>query len=103
MKIPRINYDPGSALAFYEEAFGALGALCERTWHDRLEVIAEGRAARLWNEAGALHSQELLFAPADAQAARDAAQEVFPGCPLTFRMMELLRPSPLTLEKVVLS
>lgn len=103
MKIPRLDYDPTSVLGFYEESLSALGALCERTWHDRLEVIAEGRAARLWNQDGALSEQELLFAPADAAGARDAQREVFPGCPLTFRLFESLRPAPLALEKVVLS
>ena len=102
MKLRRLEYEPASALLFYEESLSALGALCERTWHDRLEVVAEGTAAKLWNEEGALHSQELLFAPADATSARDAGREVFPGCPLTFRLAELLRPSPLVLEKVVL-
>jgi hypothetical protein len=103
MKIPRLDYDPASALAFYEESLTALGALCDRTWHDRLELAAEGRTATLWNEDGTLHAQELLFAPADATSARDAGHEVFPGCPLTFRLAELLRPVPLVLEKVVLS
>jgi hypothetical protein len=102
MKIPRLNYDPASALTFYEESLGALGALCERTWHDRLDIVAEGRAATLWNEDGALHAQELLFAPADATAAREAGREVFPGCPLTFRIAELLQPAPLACEKAVL-
>src|SRR5438105_9208505 len=102
MRIPRLDYDPASALAFYEESLHGLGALCERTWHDRLDVLAEGRPAKLWNEDGALHQQELLFAPADASSARDAAREVFPGCPLTFRLAELLRPSPLVLEKISL-
>src|ERR1041384_3789895 len=103
MKLSRFDYDPSSALTFYEESLSALGALCERTWHDRLEVVAEGRAAKLWNDAGTLHAQELLFAAADAQAARDARREVFPGCPLTFRLLEVLRPAPLVLEKVVLA
>jgi hypothetical protein len=103
MRIPRIDYDPVSALCFYEESFSQLGALCERTWHDRLEVAAEGQAATLWNDQGALHVQELVFAPADTAAARDAGGEVFPGCPLTFRLAELLRPSPLVLEKLQLS
>jgi hypothetical protein len=102
MKIPRLDYDPTSALAFYEESFSALGALSERTWHDRLEVVAEGLAARVWNPEGALHEQELVFAPADAVGARDALGEVFPGCPLTFRLVEALRPRPMTLEKAVL-
>lgn len=103
MKLPRINYDPGSALDFYEEGLSALGALCERTWHDRLEIIAEGRAAALWNADGSLHSGELYFAPADTSAARDASKETFPGCPLTFRLAETLRPTPLPLERLVLA
>ena len=73
-----------------------------RTWHDRLEVVAEGQAARLWNDTGALHEQEIVFAPADATSARDAGREVFPGSPLTFRLAELVRPTPVVLEKAVL-
>jgi hypothetical protein len=103
MRIPRLDYDSTSALAFYEESLSVLGALTERTWHDRLEVVAEHRAARLWNTDGTLHQQELLFAPADATGARDAQREVFPGCPLTFRLFEALRPAPLVLEKVFVS
>jgi hypothetical protein len=103
MKIARFDYDPSSALAFYEESLLALGALCERTWHDRLEVVAEGRAAKLWNDEGAIHSQELLFGPADTKEARDAGREVSPGCPLTFRLCDALRPSPLVLEKIILA
>ena len=103
MKIPRLDYDPTSALIFYQESLSVLGAITERTWHDRLEVVSEGRAAKVWNEDGGLHHQELLFASADASVARDAHQEVFPGCPLTFRLFEALRPVPLALEKAVLS
>jgi hypothetical protein len=103
MKLDRLTYDPGAVLNFYEEGFTALGALCERTWHDRLQVVAEGPAAKLWNLAGALHEQELQFAAADATSARDASREVFPGCPLTFRLAETLRPTPLSLERVVLA
>jgi len=103
MKIQRLDYDPTSALGFYQESLSVLGAISERTWHDRLEVVAEGRAAKLWSEDGRLHHQELMFAPADAIGARDAGREVFPGCPLTFRLFEALRPAPLAVEKVVLS
>jgi hypothetical protein len=102
MKLARLEYDSASALGFFEDSLSALGALCERTWHDRLEIVAEGRPAKIWNDDGVLHAQELVFAPADAGSARDAGREVFPGCPLTFRLAELLRPSPLVLEKVVL-
>ena len=103
MKLDRLTYDPGALVNFYEASLPALGALCERTWHDRLEVVAEGRAAKLWNPDGALHEIELAFAPADVTAARDAAREVFPGCPLTFRLAEALRASPLPLERVALA
>src|SRR5437867_6058077 len=103
MKLERLEYKPSALVDFYEESFGALGALCERTWHDRLEIVAEGRPAKLWNPEGSLHEIELTFAPADAAAARDAAREVFPGCPLTFRLAESLRPLPLALDRVVLA
>ncbi len=103
MRLDRLTYDPAALVDFYEEGFGALGALCERTWHDRLEIVAEGQAARLWNPDGALHEVELAFADADAKAARDAVREVFPGCPLTFRLADALRPSPLPLERVALA
>ena len=103
MKLERLAYKPAALVDFYEESFGALGGLCERTWHDRLEIVAEGRPAKLWNPEGSLHEIELTFAPADATAARDAAREVFPGCPLTFRLAESLRPRPLALERVVLA
>lgn len=102
MKLERIPHLPGELLEFYEEGLTTLGALCERTWHDRLQVIAQGPAARLWNPDGALHEIELQFAPADAASARDAAREVFPGCPLTFQLAESLRLSPLPLERFVL-
>lgn len=95
-------YEAGALVDFYEEGLAALGALCSRTWHDRIEVVAEGPAARLWNADGALHSAELQFAPAGASGAREAAREVFPGCPLTFRLAEALRPA-LALERVALA
>ncbi len=103
MKIERLAHSPGAVADFYEEALGTLGALCERTWHDRLEVVAEGASARLWNETGALHEVELWFPPPEDTAPREAAKEVFPGCPLTFRLAEGLRPTPLALERVVLA
>jgi hypothetical protein len=102
MKLERTQHHPGELLEFYEQGLGALGALCERTWHDRLEVVAEGRAAALWNPQGTLHEVELYFAPADATLARDSVREVFPGCPLTFRLAEALRGAPLPLERFVL-
>ncbi len=103
MKLERISHDPVALLEFYEAGLGSLGALCERTWHDRLEVVAEGPAARLWNPQGALHEVELHFTPADTTSARDAAREVFPGCPLTFQLAEALRPLPAIPERFVLT
>lgn len=103
MRLSRLSHEPGAVAGFYEKSLTALGALCERTWHDRLQVVAEGRAARLWNHDGALHEAELYFSPADATGPRDALREVFPGCPLTFQLAELLRPSPLPIERVVLA
>ena len=103
MQLTRLKYDPRAVLDFFDQGLAALGALRERTWHDRLEIIAEGRAAGLWNEEGAMFAGELRFAPPDAAMARDAGREVFPGCPLTFRLAEALRPTPLPLERVVLA
>lgn len=102
MKLPRATHDPAELLEFYEEGLTSLGALCERTWHDRLQIVAEGRAARLWNADGVLHEMELRFASAETAAARDASREVFPGCPLTFRLAEALGVSPLPIEKFIL-
>lgn len=102
MKLNRATHDPGELLEFYEQGLTTLGALCERTWHDRLEVVAEGPAAALWNSQEALHEVELRFTLADTTSARDAAREVFPGCPLTFRLAEALRPMPLALERFFL-
>ena len=69
MTLERAPHNLGELLEFYEDGLSALGGLCERTWHDRLEVVAAGRAARLWNSDGALHEIELQFASAEAAAA----------------------------------
>ncbi len=102
MKLARISHDPSALAEFYGEALSALGALCERTWHDRLCVVAEGRPARLWNDQGALHEVELQFVAIEANAPRDAAHEVFPGCPLTFRIAEALVAPPLAVERAAI-
>jgi hypothetical protein len=98
-----LKYDPRAVLDFFDQGLAALGALSERTWHDRLEIVAEGRAAGLWNAGDAMFTGELRFAPPDAASARDAGREVFPGCPLTFRLAEALRQMPLQLERLVLA
>jgi hypothetical protein len=103
MKLERLPYEPGPLLDFYEESLTSLGAICERTWHDRLEVLADGHAASLWNAEESIHATELHFVPSDATVARDVQHDVFPGSPLTFRLAETLTPAPLTLERVVLS
>lgn len=102
MKLAKLRHDPGALADFFQESLESLGALCERTWHDRLQVIAEGRAARLWTTTGELVERELLF-PAPAETApRQADREVFPGCPLTFRLAEVLNADGLTLHRAVL-
>jgi hypothetical protein len=103
MNLPRLPHDPAALVDFYQEALEHLGAVCERSWFDRLQLVAEGRAARLWNDAGALHETELSFPAPDTSAPRDAAREVFPGCPLTFRLAETLLPNDLPLERAVLA
>ena len=103
MKIDRLRHEPAALVDFYREAMERLGALCERTWYDRLQVVAEGPAARLWNPNGTLHEVELHFPAPDSVAPRDAEHEVFPGCPLTFQLSETLRPQPVALERVVLT
>jgi hypothetical protein len=101
MKLERLAYSPGPAADFFEETLGALGALCERTWHDRLQVIAEGRAARIWNPEGQLDEKELFFPAPDDTTPRQADHEVFPGCPLTFRLVESLANGGLVLQRAV--
>jgi len=90
MKLTRLSASPGPVLEFVEESLDRLGAVCERTWHDRLEVVAEGAPATLWREDGRLHEEELHFPDVDTAGARDAARQVFVGGPLLFRLVELL-------------
>ena len=102
MKFPRLSHDPGMLIEFFEEGLTALGAVCERSWHDRLDLVAEGRAASLWNAAGDFVEKQLRFVPLDATGGRDADTEVFPGCPLTFRLAETLRGGTLQVERAAL-
>jgi hypothetical protein len=103
MKLGRLPHEPAALVDFYQETLEHLGALCERTWFDKLQIVAEGPPARLWNPGGALHETELHFPSPDSVAPRDAVREVFPGCPLTFQLTESLRPRPLPLDRIVLS
>lgn len=98
MKLQRLANTPSALVNFFEEGLGALGAVCERTWHDRLQLVAEGAAARLWDPEGKLLETEIHFLAPDDAGLRHPDTEVFPGCPLTFRLAEALRPVPLPLE-----
>lgn len=102
MKLQRIPHDPAALIDFFQEGLESLGAVAERSWHDRLELVAEGRAARLWNSDGSLLQTEIHFAAPETSGPRDAQMEVFPGCPLTFHLAEALRPACLQLERAVL-
>lgn len=90
MKFPKIPARPAPLIDFFEEGLAALGAVCERPWHDRMEVLAEGDAARLWHADGALFAGEVHFPASSSSGGRDAATEVFAGCPLTFHLVEAL-------------
>lgn len=87
---------------FFEAGLASLGAVCERTWHNRLQVLAEGHAAKLWNDDGALVDSEILFHGPDQSGVDNAAAEAFPGCPLTFRLAETICGSGRTLDRIVL-
>jgi hypothetical protein len=102
MKLEKLSYEPSELVDFYTEGLQTLGAVCERTWHDRLQVLAEGKAARLWSETEPLLETELKFPSISDTTPRDAACEVFPGCPLTFRLADELRGSALALERVAI-
>ena len=102
MKLPKLSHDPAALADFFQEGLERLGAVAERSWHDRIDVMAEGRAARLWNPDGQLVETEIHFAAAGETTPREAAREVFPGCPLTFHLAEALRPPALVLERAVL-
>jgi hypothetical protein len=90
MKFPKIPARAEHLMEFFEEGLHSLGAICERSWHDRLEVLAEGEAALLWRKDDELFSGELLFRDAGSADPANVETEVFPGCPLTFRLVEAL-------------
>jgi hypothetical protein len=102
MRLTKLPYDTSALVEFYQQGLESLGALCERTWFDRLQVVAEGRAAKVWEPAGELLEVEVRFPPPDQTGSRDAAKEVFPGCPLTFRLADALCPVPLVFHRVAL-
>ena len=103
MQLTRLPYRPAALMDFVEEALTRQGAVCERSWHDRLHVLAEGAAARLWHPDGALIEKEIHFTDPEQAAPRQADHEVFPGCPLLFRLCEELNPRPLVLQRAVVA
>jgi hypothetical protein len=90
-------------MEFFEEGLHTLGAICERSWHDRLEVLAEADAAHLWGDGEDLFSGELNFRDAGSQNPDNTENEVFPACPLTFRLIEALWRRHLAYSRVCLS
>ena len=65
MKLERLTFQPQGIADFFEQGLTRLGAVCERTWHDRIDVLAEGDAARLWSEGEELRAVELCFPEPD--------------------------------------
>jgi hypothetical protein len=47
MKFSRIKTGSEQLVEFCEETLHSFGAVCERSWYDRLEVLAEGETAHL--------------------------------------------------------
>jgi hypothetical protein len=90
MKIPKIPPRAERWRDFFEEGLLSLGAVCERSWYDRLEILAEGEAARLWQKESDSFSGELTFRDAGSAETSNPEMEVFPGCPLTFQLVEAL-------------
>jgi hypothetical protein len=103
MKFSRIQPRSGQLMQFCEEALPALGAVCERPWHDRLEVLAEGETARLLQNDTDFFSGELSFRDAGLPASTNTGTEVFPGCPLIFRLVEALWRRQIPYSRVCLS
>ena len=48
MKLSKLSHDPAALLDFFEEGFETLGAVCQRSWHDRLEIIAIFHGRQKW-------------------------------------------------------
>ena len=63
MKFSRLTHDPAALIELFEQGLTALGAVYERPWHDRLQLIAEGASAKLWNSDGTFIETELIFRP----------------------------------------
>jgi hypothetical protein len=103
MKFSRIKTRSEQLLEFCEEALHSFGAVCERSWYDRLEVLAEGETAHLLETDVDFFSGELRFHEAGLNQASNTGIEVFPGCPLVFRLVETLWRRQVSYSKVCLS
>ena len=103
MKFPKIRPQANHLMDFFEEGLLSVGAVCERSWHDRLEVLAEGDAALLLGSDGDSFSGELYFREAGSADSDHAEIEVFPGCPLAFRLVEALWRRQIAHSRVCLS
>jgi hypothetical protein len=103
MKFPKIPPRAEHLMDFFEEGLHSMGAVCERSWHDRLEVLAEGDVALLLRNDGDLFSGELYFRDAGSPGSGNPENEVFPGCPLAFRLVEALWRRHLAHSRVCLS
>ena len=80
MKFSRIQPRGEQLLQFFEEGLQSLGAISERPWHNRLEVLAEGETALLLQNDSELFSGELYFHDAAGPASDIRGIQVFPGC-----------------------
>src|SRR4029077_12328265 len=103
MKFPKLPARPEHLMGFFEEGLHSLGAICERSWHDRLEVLAEGDAARLWREDEELFSGEVYLRDTSSNGTPNAQTDVFPCCQLTVRLVEALWRRYLGHSRVCLS
>jgi len=103
MKFSRVPPRAEQLIQFFEEALPTLGAVCERPWHDRLEVLADGETALLLGNDTELFSGELYFKETKLTNPTNTGIDVFPGCPLTFRLVEALWRRQIPYSKVCLS
>ena len=103
MKFSRIKTRSEQLVEFCEEALNSFGAVCERSWYDRLEVLAEGETAHLLQTDTDFFSGELRFHETGLSQASNTGIEVFPGCPLIFRLVETLWRRQIPYSRVFLS
>ena len=91
MNRSKLKSDPALLIDFFEDSLNRLGAVTERSWHDQLYLLADGPAARIWTDEGNIHETAIRFPHPDSEGEREAKTEVFPGCPLIFKLVEVFR------------